>query len=125
MLVHGVDIVEVDRIAGMLRDHGGKFLERCFTLHERQYAESQPKRMAEHLAARFAAKEAAMKALGTGLAGGITWQDVEVRRGPTGAPALVLSGVAAQVATEMGITRWAVSLSHTEQMAMASVIGWP
>jgi holo-[acyl-carrier protein] synthase len=122
-LAHGVDIVKVTRIAEMLRDHGDKFLTRCFTPGEAGYAMSMTRRKAEHLAARFAAKEATMKALGTGLAQGVTWQDVEVVREPSGAPRLVLHGRAAEVAAAMGCREWLISLSHTEDAAIASVIG--
>lgn len=118
---HGVDLVEVARIGAMLDEHGERFLERCFTPGEREYAKDS-KRYVEHLAARFAAKEAAMKALGTGLDGGITWHDVEVVRTPSGQPRLVLRAKAAEFASVLGAKRWWVSLSHTDTHAIASVI---
>lgn len=121
ILGHGVDIVEIARIEKMIADHSDRFLERCFTAGEREYAK-ESKRYAEHIAARFAAKEAAMKALGTGLDAGITWHDVEVTRTARGEPGLVIRNKAAEVASVMGVRKWWVSLSHTDQVAMASVI---
>lgn len=119
---HGVDLVEVARIRAMIDEHGDRFLERCFTAGERAYGR-ESRRYVEHLAARFAAKEAAMKVLGTGLDQGITWHDVEVTRSASGQPRLVVRGKAGEVASVLGIARWWVSLSHTDAHAMASVIG--
>lgn len=121
-LAHGVDLVAVARIAAMLREHEGAFLTRCFTAAERDYAVANQRRTAEHLAARFAAKEAVMKALGTGLSEGIAWTDIEVTRAPSGEPGLRLAGRAAEIARERGIAAWLISLSHTEDAAIASVI---
>ena len=121
VIAHGVDFVEVARIAEMIGQHEDRFLERCFTPEERAYAHDR-KRRDEHLAARFAAKEAALKALGTGWRSGIAWTDVEVVLEPSGAPRVKLSGVAAEVAKERGITEMLVSLSHAGGFAMASVI---
>lgn len=118
---HGIDLVEVARIAEVLGRHEERFLERVFTNAEQAYR-SDSRRRVEHLAARFAAKEAAMKALGTGLASGITWTELEVESGPTGAPILRLHRRAAEVAAGLGITTWHVSLSHTDSHAIASVI---
>lgn len=118
---HGVDIVEVQRIARLLREHGDRFLNRCFTPAEQAHGRGT-RRYAEHLAARFAAKEAALKALGTGLTCGISWKDIEVVSEPSGRPALRLSGAAAARAREIGAERWTISLSHTETHALASVI---
>ncbi|MEM6314067.1 MAG: holo-ACP synthase, partial [Planctomycetota bacterium] len=78
LLGHGIDIVEVARVRGLLEKHGRRFEQRCFTAAEVAYANRRPKRAAEHLAARFAAKEAVLKALGTGQRHGIAWTDVEV-----------------------------------------------
>jgi len=122
ILGHGIDIVEVERIARMLDDHAERFLERCFTPAERAYADSSLKRRVEHLAARFAAKEAALKALGTGWRSGIAWTDIEVGSDASGAPFLKVTGQAARFAGERGITSWLVTLSHTESNAVASVI---
>jgi holo-[acyl-carrier protein] synthase len=122
-LAHGIDLVATDRIARMLEKHGDAFRRRCFTEAERDYCEANPKRRVEHYAARFAAKEAVLKALGTGWAGGITWRDVEVTRGPRGRPGVQLTGRAAAVADQLGIDHWLVSLSHVQAYAQASVIG--
>jgi len=121
VLGHGVDIVDIARIERTLNDHSERFLERCFTPAERAYAEGS-KRRTEHLAARFAAKEAVMKALGCGWAEGVGWTDIEVTRAESGQPSVVLRGEAERRASGMGIRRWVVSLSHTEMMAIASVI---
>jgi holo-[acyl-carrier protein] synthase len=118
---HGVDVVEIDRIQRMLDDHSDRFLERCFTPEERFHGEGG-RRYAEHIAARFAAKEAAMKALGTGLSAGITWTDFSVRHEAGGRPLLVVAGVAAQLCWQKQIDEWHISLSHTDSVAMASVI---
>ncbi|MFM9994389.1 MAG: holo-ACP synthase [Phycisphaerales bacterium] len=120
-IAHGIDLVEVARIARMLAEHGESFLDRCFTPGERRYAHESARRD-EHLAARFAAKEATLKALGTGWRSGIAWTDVEVISEASGAPTLVLHGRAAEIARERGISGWLVSLSHTEHHAAASVI---
>ncbi len=121
ILGHGIDVVEIDRIQRMLDDHSDRFLERCFTPEERFHGEGG-RRYAEHIAARFAAKEAAMKALGTGLSAGITWTDFSVRHEPSGRPTLVVAGIAAQLAWHHKINEWHLSLSHTDGVAMASVI---
>ncbi|MCA9287967.1 MAG: holo-ACP synthase [Phycisphaerales bacterium] len=121
-LAHGIDIVPVDRIERLLDQHGPRFLDRCFTPHEREVCLGHA-RAAERLAARFAAKEAAFKALGTGWSGGIAWTDAEVVTQASGAPALVLHAAAAERAAALGITAWFVSLSHAGGMAVASVIG--
>lgn len=118
---HGIDIVSVARIGAMVTDHPDRFLERCFTADERDY-QSGSKRYHEHIAARFAAKEAVMKALGTGLADGIGWTEIEVVRSARGEPGLRLYGRAAEIAVERGIHRWFISLSHTTDMAIASVL---
>lgn len=121
ILGHGVDLVRVDRIDEMLRDHAERFLERCFTQAEQDYCLGR-KRQAEHLAARFAAKEAVLKALGKGVADGITWTDVEVVRSAEGAPSVVLHGRALEIARGMGIASVLLSLTHTDDHALASAI---
>ena len=121
-LAHGVDIVQVARIASMLGAHADRFRERCFTPEEIAYCESHPARRAEHYAVRFAAKEAALKALGTGWSEGIAWTDVEVVRSPAGVPSLALHGPAQARAHDIGLVSWALSLSHTESLALASVV---
>jgi holo-[acyl-carrier protein] synthase len=119
---HGIDLVDTERIGRMVQRHGASFLRRCFTEAERAYCEANPRRRLEHLAARFAAKEAALKALGTGWSRSITWQDVEVTRQRNGQPGLALSGSAATIAEELGIQRWWLSLTHIQTHAMASAI---
>lgn len=122
-LAHGVDVVEIERIAILLEAHGDRFTHRVFSDDERRYAEITPVRRAERYAVRFAAKEAALKALGTGLRGGIHWTDIEVVATMLGAPQLILRGEASAIAQRLGIDRWLVSLSHSGGIAMASVIG--
>jgi holo-[acyl-carrier protein] synthase len=122
-LVHGIDLVDVDRIARLMDEHGARFLERVFTEAERAYALDAPKTRDERLAARFAAKEAVLKALGTGWRGGIAWTDVEVTRSASGEPGVRLSGRAAEVAAERGVASWLLSLTHTSGFASASAIG--
>lgn len=119
---HGIDMVETARIARMLEEHGEVFLARCFTAGERLYAGDKQRRL-EHLAGRFAAKEAILKALGTGWSGGIAWTDAEVVREPSGKPAVVLHGRCAEIAREQGIDQWWVSISHISTHAIASAIG--
>lgn len=123
IVCHGVDIVEIARIEQMLRAHGDRFIERCFTDAERDYAESGKRRRVERYAVRFACKEAVLKALGTGWRSGITWRDVEVVREPSGQPRVNLTGRCAELAAERRIARWLVSLSHTDSIAIASVVG--
>jgi holo-[acyl-carrier protein] synthase len=120
-IAHGIDLVPVSRIARMVADHDQRFLDRCFTPAERAYAEPS-RRRDEHLAARFAAKEAVMKALGTGLDDGLTWTEIEVVREPSGRPGIALRGRALEIAAALGIHSWLVSLSHTDDHAAASVI---
>lgn len=119
---HGIDLVEDRRIAAMLEEHGERFLARVFTERERAYAESSQPLRAERLAVRFAAKEAVLKALGTGWSGGIAWQEVEVVRDAGGVPGIELHGRAAEVARSLGIGRWHLSLSHAGGFSIASVI---
>lgn len=118
---HGIDIVEVSRIAQLRAEHGERFLDRCFTAAERAYAEPN-RRADEHLAARFAAKEAVLKALGTGLREGIEWRQIEVVRDAAGCPSLRLTGQADQIARQRGVDAWTISMSHSDAYAVASVI---
>ncbi len=121
MLLHGVDLVEVARIAQIRARHGDRFLDRVFTPAEREYALAS-RRADERLAARFAAKEAVMKALGTGQGAGVRFRDIEVVHDDRGAPALVLHGRAHTVAHERRVRSWTLSLSHVRRVAIASVI---
>lgn len=120
-IAHGVDIVEVARIADLRAEHAGRFIDRCFTPSEQAYC-LERRHADQHLAARFAAKEAVLKALGLGLRGGILWTDVEVTRDHEGAPGVTLHGRAAELAAQRGISAWLVSLSHTSSHAIASAI---
>jgi len=117
----GIDIAEVPRIRAAIERHGERFLQRVFTPDEIRYCESKANRV-ERYAARFAAKEAGMKALGTGWNHGVRWRDLEVARQPGGRPALVLHGKAAEFAAKLGATRMALSLTHSAELAMAQVI---
>jgi len=118
---HGVDLVEVARIGRSVERFGDRFLGRVFTPGELAYALGR-RRAHEHLAARFAAKEAALKALGTGWSGGVSWTEVEVLRQGPGRPGLALHGRAADVAAAAGVGGWLLSLSHTGTHAMASAL---
>lgn len=120
---HGIDIVETARIKRSVEEHGLRFLDRVFTPREQQYCELNKKRYFEHLAGRFAAKEAVLKVLGTGWRGGIAWTDIEIINEPSGQPKLTLSGECLRIAAELGISRWHVSISHIETHATASAIG--
>ena len=113
----GVDIIEIERIAATLERFGARFLERVYTEGEIAYCRGR----APQLAARFAAKEAAMKALGTGTRG-VSWRDVEVTRTRAGEPGIVLHGRADARARAIGVDRLAVSLSHSRAYAVASVV---
>lgn len=106
----------------MLDDHGDHFINRCFTAAEREHAEAAKAARAQRYAARFAGKEAILKALGTGLTRGIGWQDMEIGVEPSGRPVVGLSGRCAEVAAELGITQWHISLTHTASLATASVL---
>lgn len=119
---HGVDLVRVPRVADLIERHGLRFLNRIYTQREQAYADARPKRRVEHLAARFAAKEAILKALGTGLSGGISWTEAEVINEPSGRPTVQLHGKALVVAEGLGISTWHISLSHTSDNALASAI---
>jgi holo-[acyl-carrier protein] synthase len=123
ILGHGIDIVETSRIKRLVEEHGQRFLDRCFTPEEQRYCALNEKRYFEHLAGRFAAKEAVLKVLGTGWRGGIAWTDVEVVREASGQPRIGLSGECERIANELGISRWHVSISHIETHATASAIG--
>jgi len=114
---HGVDLVDIHRIAAMLERHPEQFRERCFTEREQAYAESARGRRAERYAARFACKEAVLKALGTGWRDGIRWTDIAVDHAPSGAPTITLTGRCEEIARDLGINRWLVSISHASTPA--------
>jgi len=117
----GIDIAEVDRIASSIQRFGRRFLERVFTAEEIRYCESKANK-AERYAGRFAAKEAAMKAIGTGWNHGVTWRDVEVRRAPGSRPAIEFHNKAGEFFRKLGAARAHLSITHTKDSAMAQVI---
>jgi holo-[acyl-carrier protein] synthase len=117
----GVDLCEVDRMESAIARHGERLLTRIYTEGERAYCESKPNRM-ERFAGRFAAKEAAMKAIGTGWSRGVGWRDFEVTRSPGGQPVIVFHGVARGIADKLGVTRALVSITHIRSLAMAQVV---
>jgi len=117
----GVDLAEVDRVRKAIERFGERFLQRVFTPAEIAYVERRGSRY-QRYAARFAAKEAGMKALGTGWRRGVRWQDFEVANLPSGKPTLLLHGVAARFAERQGVTAVSLSLTHTDALGMAFVV---
>jgi holo-[acyl-carrier protein] synthase len=117
----GIDIAEVRRIQAVIEAQKERFLRRVYTQEEVTYCE-QFKNKYERYAGRFAVKEAAMKALGTGWSRGVRWVDVEVVRQRAGRPTLALKGVAKKIADELGVKHIAVSITHTAEQALAQVI---
>jgi holo-[acyl-carrier protein] synthase len=116
-----VDLAEVDRIRAAMERHGARFRDRIYTPIEIAYVERKANRY-ERYAGRFAAKEAGMKAIGTGWKQGVRWKDFEVINLPSGRPTLRFHGVAAQVAERLGVTNVQLSITHTAQLGMAHVI---
>ncbi len=117
----GVDLIEVARIAHSIERYGERFLRRVYTDHEIAYCRGR-RVSAESFAARFAAKEAGAKALGTGISRGVTWNEFQVARNPGGRPVLELRGRAALLAEELGVRAISLSLTHTGSLAMATVV---
>jgi holo-[acyl-carrier protein] synthase len=117
----GTDLIEIERIERSVERFGERFLERVFTPGEIAFC-YRKKAPAESLAARFAAKEAGAKALGTGISRGVGWKEFEVKRKPGQRPELHLSGRAAEIAQSMGIRRISLSLTHSREMSMAVVV---
>jgi holo-[acyl-carrier protein] synthase len=117
----GVDFVEISRVDENLQKHGERFEKKMFTETEREYCRRMPI-PAQHYAARFAAKEAFLKALGTGWAKGITWKDAGIENLPSGMPVLAITGRGREIADERGVTRMHVSLSHSRGHAVAVVV---
>jgi holo-[acyl-carrier protein] synthase len=117
----GVDLAEVDRVRAAVERFGNRFVQRIFTPAEISYVERKANRY-ERYAARFAAKEAGMKAIGTGWRRGVRWKDFEVANLPSGKPTLRLHGQAAKFAERLGVKSVALSLTHTAQFGMAHVI---
>jgi holo-[acyl-carrier protein] synthase len=117
----GIDLVEIGRIQRSMDRYGQRFLDHVYTAAEQAYC-LRKRKAAESLAARFAAKEAGAKALGTGISHGVNWLEIEVAREPGGRPTLLFHGRAAEFATRLGVARAALSLTHTAELAMASVM---
>ena len=120
MLASGVDLIEVSRIQDVIARYGDRFLARVFTQGELAYCRGRP----QQLAARFAAKEAVSKVLGTGIQHheGVAWQEIQIASDDHGKPVVLLSGRAARRAEEIGLTTFALSLSHTREHAIAMVV---
>jgi holo-[acyl-carrier protein] synthase len=117
----GIDIVEIARIEHAIERFGDRFLKRIYTEIERRYCDSKANRV-ERYAGRFAAKEAAMKALGTGWNHGVRWRDCEVVRLPGKRPMITFHGKASEFAAKLGIKNATLSISHTKEQAIAQVI---
>ena len=117
----GVDLAEVSRIKASIERYGEKFIRRVYTPAEIAYVERKANKY-QRYAARFAAKEAGMKAIGTGWRRGVTWQDFEVANLPSGKPTLLLHGVAADFAGKLGVKNISLSITHTAELGMAHVI---
>jgi len=117
----GVDLAEVARIREAIERHGERFIQRIYTPGEVAYVERKANKF-ERYAGRFAAKEAGMKAIGTGWKRGVRWQDFEVSNLPSGRPTLRLHGEAARIAERMGVKTISLSITHTSELGMAHVI---
>jgi holo-[acyl-carrier protein] synthase len=117
----GVDLAEVPRIRASIERFGARFVDRIYTAAEIAYVERKANKY-ERYAARFAAKEAGMKAIGTGWRRGVRWQDFEVANLPSGKPTLLFHGQAARFAEALGVKSVALSLTHTAELGMAHVI---
>jgi holo-[acyl-carrier protein] synthase len=118
---HGIDIVEMRKIEYLLARSGGEWTEGAFTAAEREQADPPPNHL-QYFAGRYAAKEAVAKALGTGFSDDVAWLDIEILRQPAGSPEVRLSGGALEAATDLGVSRWLVSISHSGDYAVASAL---
>ena len=118
---HGIDLVDIAEIRRWIDDPRDPLSSRCFVPDELDEAGNGPDRF-ERLAGRFAAKEAVLKALGTGFGAGVAFSDVIIHRAASGPPRIRLTGGAAKAAAGLGITEWRLSISHTDTIAMASAI---
>jgi holo-[acyl-carrier protein] synthase len=117
----GIDLIEIERIRSSHQRYGQRFLDRIYTASEQAYC-LRKRNSAESLAARFAAKEAGAKALGTGISHGVSWLEIEVVRAPSGRPSLRFHGRAREFAARLGAAHAALSLTHIGELAMANVI---
>jgi len=122
VVAHGIDLVDCNRLAEAIERHGERFLHRIYTANELAYCGGR-KREIEHLAGRFAAKEAVLKVLGTGWKDGIAWTDIEVVNKPSGQPVVRLSGQCRKIADQQGLSGILISISHIDTHAIASAIG--
>jgi len=118
----GTDMIEIARVQASMDRYGDQFLQRVYTAGEIAYCQRKKRNSAESFAARFAAKEAGAKALGTGISQGVSWREIEVKREPGGRPLLEFSGRAAERAKAMGVRHLSLSLTHSRDVAMAIVI---
>lgn len=118
---HGIDVLEIHQVERRLAVPESEWIDGIFTESEQDQADAEPNRI-QYFAGRYAAKEAIAKAMGTGFSDNVTWLDMEILRIQSGAPAVRLSGGALEVARSIGITRWLVSISHSETVAFASAI---
>ena len=121
IIAHGIDLVDFPRLGEVIQRHGVRFLNRVFTGREQADADSVRNRI-EKLAGRFAAKEAVLKMIGTGWRGGIAWTDIEIINNSTGRPIVEISGEVKRIADEAGIEQITLSITHTANFAIASVV---
>jgi len=121
IIAHGIDLVDFPRLGEIIDRHGDRFINRIFTKREQSAADAVKNRF-EKLAGRFAAKEAVLKMIGTGWRGKIAWTDIEVVNDELGRPVVEISGEVKRIADELGIEQMTLSISHTANFAMASVV---
>lgn len=121
IIAHGIDLVDCPRIEDMVKRHGQRFIDRVFTAAEQKYAQANRNQI-EKLAARFAAKEAVLKLLGTGWRGKIAWTEIEIVNNSAGQPEVALAGEVKKIADELGIKHISVSITHTANFAIASAV---
>jgi holo-[acyl-carrier protein] synthase len=121
IVAHGIDLVDCPRIEAMIERHGERFIQRVFTAAEQAYAGAN-KNEVEKLAGRFAAKEAVLKLMGTGWRGKIAWTDIEITNNSSGRPEVTLGGEVEKIAGKLGIKHISVSITHTANFAIASVV---
>jgi len=121
IVAHGIDLVDFPRIEDLMKRHEDRFLNRVFTQREQKDATAVKNRI-EKLAGRFAAKEAVLKLIGTGWRGKIAWTDIEVTNNPMGQPIVEISGEVKRIAKEQGIEQLTLSITHTANFAIASVV---
>jgi len=121
IVAHGIDLVDFPRIEALMQKHDERFLDRVFTKREQDDA-NKVKNTVEKLAGRFAAKEAVLKLIGTGWRGKIAWTDIEVVNNPLGQPIVEITGEVKKIADESGIEQLTLSITHTANFAIASVV---